>query len=382
MLAALSVSLFTMSLLYFNNSVILNAFFKNTQMTIYFILGFLHAYTIYRLKNIISNGNVPIFFLICDTFIYTAWYNVILLPESGIGFLEWGFVFFVLLMNFANSSLIKKAQFIFASQNPISLILFGFLLYIAKSFLFYITSSNIYDTNFLGNTTAKIFLISVILICMAMGIKISINKTRINKDIKIDNDKKSLIIKKALKGSSAVIKNIIATIFTTFGVPVIITIIAAILIYLIFFASAVINDIENFFQPFLEKILTTGENTIKPSAPYGALQFTVFMSVVFYTVYINNQLLKMMQQQLKTNIKDALCENIYTNITGEKFTNDTHKRLNCNNISASQKSADIELAISQSITSDTTRDINNNDEDEKTFVYENAQLTKVPTGDS
>lgn len=282
--ATLAVVLFVTSLLYFNNGVVLNSFFKGAQLVIYFILGFLHGYAIYRLKSFIQSSSV--FNLVCYTFIYTAWYNAVLLPESGLGFLEWGFVFFVLLMNFLNSNVTKKVNKVFLAQDPISLILFGFLLYIAKSFLFYMTDSNIYDSMFLGNTTARVFILGVILICATMAIKMSLNKTA-----KIEESKASKLKNAIVKGFGA-IKNAVVGFLSTCAMPVLIAVIAVSAIFVLFFCKSVIDDIEKFFEPILEKILSTGKNTIQPNSVYGALQFSVFAGVVFYTAFINNKLLK------------------------------------------------------------------------------------------
>lgn len=238
------------------------------------------------------DGDSSIFVLVCYTLIYTAWYNVILLSESGLGFLEWGLVFFALVINFLDTNLRKVAKAVPSGQTPLTLMIFGFTLYIAKLFLFYMTSGAIYESAFLGNTTAKVFLIAGVIICSTMAIKTLINRAFSKKDLVVNKPSKTLMVKNTLISGAKALGNTIAKILRTFSLPALIATAAIAFIFALLFTKSVVDDIEKFFQPILEKILTTGENTITPSAPYNVLQFIVFALIAFYTIHINNKLTK------------------------------------------------------------------------------------------
>ena len=146
---AIAVVSFSLSSLYFtSNRDPMLSITKFPQFAIYVILGFYHAYNVWELENVIAGRQTGMVSLFASFLVYTAWYIVVLLPESGIGYMEWLIVFLVLTSNFITEISSKKIHNPFMGQRPMVLVFFGTVLFFCKQIIFYLFEDNLYDQFF------------------------------------------------------------------------------------------------------------------------------------------------------------------------------------------------------------------------------------------
>ena len=100
-------------------------------------------------------------------------------------------------------------------------------------------------------------------------------------------------------------------------------------------------------EPFLAKILSTGENRIHPSHLYSLLQTVAMMTVLFYTVYIE----KNMKTELKNNIEKEISRQLAGNPKYNELFPQIRKELLNSNFNAQLQLLDNKTLLQNKIAS-------------------------------
>lgn len=294
---AIAIVVFTISSFYFINGFCRINFVLFPQMAVYVLLGFFHAYNVWSLENSMYKEGQGMFMLFCYFLVYTAWYNIVLLPESGLGYFEWMVVFIALTSNAITEISTQKIKNQFMGQRPLMLIFLGVILFICKMVVFFLFEDSIYDSLILSNSVARFFIVFFAVIGIIFLLQ-QIFKHITNRDVPKSNT--SLHTKKASLISTAV-KNVMSFLASLFSFPMLIIILAIICLgglgITFGFAKSAYNALLDFMEPLLERMMTSGENKIHPSVLYYALQIVSLVIVLFYTVKI--------EENMKINMKDA-----------------------------------------------------------------------------
>lgn len=306
---AVGILTFTLASLYVQYGNFKLTLFMFPQSAIYMIFGFFHAYNVWTLDSIIKKDK-SIFMLVSYTILYSGWYNIVLLPESGIGYMEWGIVFLALTMNLLNEILSKKINNPFMGQSPLVLVYFGVILFILKVVLFYTFSDNIYDSVFLTNDIARLFVV-FFAICGIILLLMQFYKHITNRfGIKIDKKKAQSVVQKITKTLGDLIRKGFELLKSFCELPVVLIVVGSVVLILLIIAFLTVNKIYNeilsFVEPFLEKLLDTGENKIHPSELYYLTQVVSMMIVLFYTVYIEQNMKIVLEKNIEKRISYQL----------------------------------------------------------------------------
>lgn len=285
---AISFVVFTLSSLYAQNGYIKLNVTLFPQIVVFVILGFLHAYNVWTFE--ISSGRPGgVGMLTGYFFMYSAWYNVILLSESGIGYVEWFIVLLVLGSSFFNQLFSRPLNIpYFNTQRPLVLIFFGTMLFLIKIFLYHLFSDNIYDSAFLVNDTARfiVFVFSILGALILLIQLVRFARHRLNMDIPPKNSTLSFARRAALTVLAA-IKAFIRLVVTLVSGPYVILIlaIAGLLVFGIsfFIANKIYHDVLLLVEPVLERLLSTGKNSVYPSIFYYTCQLVCISIILLYS---------------------------------------------------------------------------------------------------
>lgn len=275
-------------------------FFLFPQFTIYAIIGFFHAYNVYELKSVIKKDETNLLDLIAYFLVYTAWYNTILLPYSGLGLIESTFVFALFTTSFISTVAGKSVRNPFSGQPPFFMVILGVFLFLAKTFLFYMFKDKIYDQLVTGNQTAR----NMVFLLSALGLVFLLAQLKRNLVNQFDPSRNiskagSNMLKKTVEFISNGFKTIIAAGGAIFLLPVILCVggIAGIFALMKFY-----NDVMKFVEPLLQLILTTGENKIHYSTVYSLCQTGSMIGVLFYTIHIEQEFKKSCNESIEYNV--------------------------------------------------------------------------------
>ncbi len=300
---AIAIVVFYLSSLYLDNSYVRLTFVLQ-QTAIFALLGFLHAYNVYSLDNIINRQKKSIFTLFCYFLVYTAWYNVVLFPMSGLGLIEYIIVFAVLSSNLYTEIATKKINNPFMGQRPMVLVYFGMILFLIKLIIFFaITGDNVYDSIILENETAR-FSVGIFSVVGVVFLVVQLCKHITNKfKIKVNKSK----TEKIFNFIFCIIKKGIATLVSIISLPIII--IALLIVGLGILAigaielNGIYNDILKFVEHFFESISSTGENSLQPSTFYFVFQTVSMIIVLFYTIHIEEIMKKNITKNIEMQIR-------------------------------------------------------------------------------
>lgn len=287
-LLALSVFLFDMSILYLNKSgiILLNQVML-VQLFISVIFGFFHGLRTFKLAKFAENSS-SLLTLIFLTFMYTAWYNAILLPVSGLGVLEWILFAIVIFSDFILAATGKNNSAIsFIGSSDITLTAFGALMCIFKFVIYQVAPDNIYLESFTGNPTAR-FLVLIFcvvgLVCLLSSLfkfaKSKISVSERNKNAALNFFKKiGKLFLLAISGPGAIV--FLFCLLFIAGIAA--------------FAQAIAtgNDILNFVEPILIAFSSTGKSAVTPSVFYFVLQLLVVVCVLIFSFAYRNHLEKL-----------------------------------------------------------------------------------------
>ncbi|AAS12045.1 MULTISPECIES: hypothetical protein [Treponema] len=258
------------------------------QNMVFIIFGIFQAYNFYEIKKVINEeytnhkgfkepAYISYIRLIADSLIYTSFYTIVLFPISGIGIVEYVIVAIVIFFDFLYKVVPKIKSFeISIGQSPILVLSFGVLLFLIKIIVFYLFPDNIYNELFVGNSTAR-WLIAII---GGGGIILLLSqlKTRVFGGTKTANRLFTKII-----GLFVKLFTFVGTTLCLICSPIVLLGITAItIIGGLFFIESIKNDIIKLLEPFLQKILTTGENKVQISNLYQVFQMISFVLILFH----------------------------------------------------------------------------------------------------
>ena len=296
------------------------------SLMLFFVIAILNAFNIYEYVHACSGGRKN--FSFCDlieffayTFFSCGFFNVVLFPLSGIGFMEIVVMLMYLLgSTFAQGMRTKKVRFTGAS--PARTLIFGFVLFILKLFVFYLVDENIYNQFAEGNNTLR-YVVFGLSIFAALSIVRHVSKIgKANLEIEaIKSSGKKFDAKNFfLAGCKAVgsaVKKTVTFVLSIFSgwVGIVILVVAGLLIFGIgiFAFDKFFNDIMKVVEPLLKKLLSTGEYLVNPGMLYTAAQFSALMIFTGFVFWLN--------KSCETNIENR-CEEILENyvLNGKDFS--------------------------------------------------------------
>lgn len=307
-LLALSVLLIDISLLYVNNygRLLLNQTML-IQFAVSFVFGFFHARKIRTLSKSVDDTNYVLTFIYMS-FMYTAWYNVILLNISGLGVLEW--ILFTIVI-FSDSLLAvskKKSESLsYISSSAMSLMVFGAVMFILKWVIYIVFPDNIYTEYFVGNPTARLLVLVFCIIGLIFLLSSAYKAAKVKLSVQ---GKTKSALQKGLKKIGKIISDFFKLILTMFSGPgAIIFLFCVVLVFgIVIFAefAAVGKDILNLIEPILKKLSSTGKAAFVPSVLSFVFQFAVVAAVLIFTFSYEHYLEKL--------AKDKIHKRLYDNI--------------------------------------------------------------------
>ena len=195
-------------------------------------------------------------------------------------------------------------------QRPLVLIFFGAILFILKIIFFYLFKDNIYDQMILHNKLARLFVVLFSIVGLILLLQQLYKHITNRLEVKIDEKKAWKTIKDLLKFIFSIIKKGIMLLFSMVSLPVFIIVIAAVVIIClgINFATAkfIYDNILEFIEPLLEKLASTGENTIHPSVLYFTLQTISMAIILFYTIWIEKRMSRNLEKAINKRIAQEI----------------------------------------------------------------------------
>lgn len=258
------------------------------QNMVFIIFGIFQAYNFYEIKKVVNEeytnhkgfkepAYISYIRLIADSLIYTSFYSIVLFPISGIGIVEYAIVAIVIFSDFLYKLFPKRKNFeISIGQIPISVLSFGVLLFLIKIFVFYFFPDDMYNEVFVGNATAR-WLIAI-MSGGAIILLLSQLKTRVFGTTKAA----SKFFAKIISLLARLFGYVVQTLLSICSPIVLLAIIAVSGISVFFSIDSIKNDIVNLLKPFLQKILTTGENKVQISNLYQVFQMISFVLILFH----------------------------------------------------------------------------------------------------
>ena len=258
--------------------------FTYPQIIVFMIFGMIQAFNFSKLSDPIYNENTlcSVIRLIGNTFVYTAFYNIVLLPFSGFGIIEWLLVAFVIFSDFFNKIIPKKTLSI--GQSPFHVLVFGLILFLVKVAIFYIFPNNIYNALFVGNKTARFLLVILAIGAIRMILvqlkKHSFPKKETNNEHAVSNQ-----LWVGIKKTGLFIKNAMTTLFS---LPVLLIILLlAFTIFsavTLFIGARIVSDVLALIEPILEQMMKTGKNAIPITHFYTIWQIISFFFILLYQI--------------------------------------------------------------------------------------------------
>lgn len=307
-LLAFSIALLDISILYVNEAgmILLNQAML-VQLAVSFVFGFFHAQKILKLtKSVVDLSFV--LKTVYMSFIYTAWYNVIFLPLSGLGIMEWLLFALVIFSDFLfGVSNRKNKSIAYINSSDVTLMIFGTIMFLVKWIIYYAFPDNIYTQSFVGNPTARFLVLVFCIIGLIFMFSFLIKSVKAKISVQ---EKTKSVVEKGLKKIGKVISGFFKLIFSMLSGPaLIIVLFCALLVFgIVIFAeaSAISDDILNFVEPILARLFSTGKASVVPSVIYFIFQIIVLASVlIFYALYRNS-----FENEAKQKIEKILYENI------------------------------------------------------------------------
>ena len=266
-----------------------------------------------------NRKNTDMLDFISYVLLFFAFYSVVLLPASGFALAEWLVVTLYLFPGLISSiTPIRKEgkTFNFIPQNPVWFMAMGILLMLFKIMLWWAVPDNLYLSTISGNSTLRIAL--VVLCCAGIFVLISqwINRRKNSQETK---NKITEGFKKGAQAVSSFLSTIWSFVLTIFTGPVLLIIICiAILVFIIcsaLFAHGVISDIQDIIEPFLDKMLTTGQDSIIKSKFYTICQVSAFVGcTLFQIILLLNTLSKNPEAETPTPGSTPIDQNKKTTI--------------------------------------------------------------------
>ncbi len=346
------------------------------QVAIVMLFGFFHALNFYNFKSAVRSdselkgGAVNPAALVADLlgmfFIFSAFYNVVLMPYSGLGILEWIIISLVLFSDFFSEILGRRGKLSFIGQNPMMLLIFGIILCLVKFLVFYLfDSSNIYDVYVRGNPTLKMIITLFVAAVIALGVVLLLSQLKALLVNRSEGRKKAAQgvmakIGSFFKSLGKFLKNAAMSLFSAHVVLIIgsvLILVGGIVVILV--NRQIFNDLLAAVEPFLEKI-TTGENSVVPSTMYGMAQSVTLILVTGYQVVayvvlqrsLDSQVTLKVSKSAKSmeNIDEDKCQRLSDSVRQSLLQMDNSQKLfylQGNRIQALLEDADAEEAVQE-----------------------------------
>lgn len=293
-----SFFVFILSSLYMNEAgKVALCFNQMKQVSIFLLFGFLYSINLIKFKKD-ALLETSLLEHISLAVLYAAFFQVVLFPESGFGFLEWTFMIMILTADFFSYSM-GKSKMKLIMFNPTQIIILGTILFFAKAFVFYMFPEDIYKNLIATNKTVQwilVVLFSIFVTTLFMKL-LKVLKTK----VQYEQNKNAL--QAVTKGVSKIFKTFAAFIMSTF-----ISVLLAPLLLVggIFLFFKIKNDIFHFIEFFLAPLLTTGKYSITPSSLYYALQISSMLCVLFFHFYSQRKQEKFLSEKLNKKVTDEL----------------------------------------------------------------------------
>ncbi len=286
------------------------------QIAIVSLFGFFHALNAYNFRTSIRHEGVTGVSLVLDLlglfFVYSAFYNVVLLPYSGLAVLEWVILALVLFGDFFSELLGRKVSAAFIGQNPMMLLFLGIIFCIIKFLIFFFfDSSNIYDVYVRGNATLRTLMTVFVAVVMVMGIVLLLNQLKTlvaNRSPAVGKGAVGIWHKIGgfFKSLGRFIANAATTLLSAHVLMIVLCVVLLIAaVVLMFLQHQIFTDILAAIEPLLEKF-TTGENSVVASTLYGMAQVGALILVTGYQVVSYIMLGKTLDLQVAHKVEAAV----------------------------------------------------------------------------
>lgn len=297
LLLAFSLVMFYLSVIFRTRGGVIRLsifnYFNTIAYSIFAVMHALHLFIFMRQ----NEKKVGVLDYISYVFLFFAFYSVVLLPASGFAMAEWLVVTFYLFPGLVSAITPLKENgrvYRIQAQNPLLLMSVGILMMLFKVMLWWTSPDNLYLSTVAGNKSLRM---ALVVLCAA-GIFVLVNQwMNRNRQARESKGKVAEGIQKGVKAVSQILSSIWSFVLTIFSGPVILIIICIlILIFIIcaaLFANGVINDIQDIIEPFLDKMLTTGQDSVIKSKFYTICQVSAFVGcTVFQIILMLNTLTK------------------------------------------------------------------------------------------
>ena len=330
---AIAVITLAVSSVYWENGNVKLSLAVFPQFVVYAILGFYHAYNVWELENVIAEKAGGLLSLFSYFLVYTAWYNIVLLPESGIGYMEWLIVFVILTSNFITEVTGKKIANPFMGQRPLVLAYMGVALFLCKQALFYLFGDTVAPTFVdYASKSSRLFM-GLFCICGIVLLLFQFTKHLSNQfPVEFADEKVTKLVNSLLAVIQAGVKTVCKLLGAVLSFPVIFILVSTVglgvLIYGVIRAQAVkmLSEITNLMKPLLEKLTSTGKNTIVFSVPYALSQLLCMVLTLFYTVRLELNMKKKLYKTLERSIR-AITDDMRSVDEGERKFEQARKLL-------------------------------------------------------
>jgi len=271
------------------------------QTAVYGVFALLHAFAYLCEKEAFYHNSSPLDF-IASTIQFWAFYTVILLPLSGLGLLQWLITFFVLSANLVSSSFaLNKVTERFSGLTTLDFTVFGIFMFCIKIGIFYFLPDNLYDEFITGNTVIRYVIAGISTVFLLAGIIALIRQfvlnafcedKRANQKKVSKNQKKSFVksLGRFLVRTGKKVTKTVAVLFT--GGQILILFFILILVsggLCLFLVKGFLDGILAFIEPFLKRLLTSGEYFIPKNQLYGLFQSGALILSLFVQLWKERQ---------------------------------------------------------------------------------------------
>lgn len=252
--------------------------FLYPQTVVFFVFGFFQAITelLLRLKICSEVHILPhIVRFIGTGFVYTAFYNVVLFPLSGLGIIEWIIMGLIILAGFFSK--LPQNKVVNIGQSPIAVLAFGSFLFLIKVFVFYATNYDIYREIAQGNKTARLIIGAM----CAGALVLLVTQLKVKIFGKPNNDSDNFF-KRTGKAITNFFSGLLKIGLSVLQGPMLLAIGLGVVFISIITVEKVLLDFEKMISPLLEKLLSTGENNIPNTTFYATYQTIAMVAILIY----------------------------------------------------------------------------------------------------
>lgn len=277
--------LLELSLVYINTAGVL--LLNNTmmlQLMVSGILGFFHS--VHKSSSNSLNEGFSAIYWISNTLIYSAWYNVVVLPPSGFWLIEIVMLSCVIFSDFLASVSGKENEKIaYVNSSRLNILILGSLLFIGKVIVIVLFPQNLYIEHFTGNSTARLFILLISLMGFICLLTTIFKKFKIAMNIKPETlNATSNFLKTIINWIKRFIKFFVSLLSGPMLIVVLLILGFGAVFFIFAFIKTTCDDILRFVEPILIKLAETGKSSITDSVIYYITQITVIVSVLIASI--------------------------------------------------------------------------------------------------